>query len=197
MKTAIRPYQSSDIYRLYQICLETGASGEDATGTIDPELLGHIFAAPYVFADPSLCFIVTLDGWPGGYILGTDDSVRFAEWTETHWWPQVRAKYQVADQTDDRSKSLVKMIHRKVKNFPDYFADYPAHLHIDLVAPAQGQGYGTKLMATFLSSLRDRGVAGVHLGVGRGNQRAINWYPRFGFKVIFENDSEVVYGQRL
>ncbi|MFN3238422.1 MAG: GNAT family N-acetyltransferase [Pseudomonadales bacterium] len=198
MTIEIRPYQPSDIFQLYQICLQTGASGEDATGTIDPELLGHIYAAPYVFADPSLCFVITRGGWPSGYILGTSDSLGFQQWTEKHWWPQIRAKYDPGnDRLTARESALVRMIHQPVKGQPDYYHAYPAHLHIDLVKSVQSSGYGSKLMLRFLDALRTRRVPGVHLGVGKANQRAIDWYPKFGFEPIVETESEIVFGLQL
>ena len=43
----IRRYRSGDLRDLYRICLRTGKSGDDATALYrDPDLLGHIYAAP-------------------------------------------------------------------------------------------------------------------------------------------------------
>ncbi len=197
MSIEIRNYQSSDIYRLYDICLLTGNNGQDATGTIDPELLGHIFAAPYAMADPDLCFILTENGWPSGYILGTADSHGFNIWLETNWWPQLRQKYKANPHQDPRTRALIKSIHDQRILNPPYFEDYPAHLHIDLVANVQGAGHGANLMQTFLNTLQDRSVPGVHLGVSRANERATRWYPKFGFSVVHEDDTGIVFGLKL
>ena len=44
----IRGYRAGYLRDLYRICLQTGDSGTDATGLFrDPELLGHVNAAPY------------------------------------------------------------------------------------------------------------------------------------------------------
>lgn len=197
MSIEIRNYQSSDIFRLYEICLQTGKSGQDATGTIDSELLGHIYAAPYVHADPSLCFVLTDNGWPSGYILGTSDSNSFNQWLEANWWPQIRKKYPMSDTHDARTRNLVKMIHDSSIEGPPYFAEYPAHLHIDLVASVQGAGHGARMMEKYFEALTARAIPGVHLGVGRGNDRAVNWYPRFGFEVIFEDEHSLVFGLKF
>ena len=45
-------------------------------------------------------------------------------------------------------------------------AAFPAHLHIDIVASAQRQGLGTKLMEAQLAHLTELGAVGVHLGAG-------------------------------
>lgn len=197
MSIEIRSYQSSDLYRLYDICLLTGNNGQDATGSIDPELLGHIFAAPYAIAEPDLCFVLSENGWPSGYILGTADSLAFNHWLEANWWPQLRPKYRPDESQDPRTQGLVKFIHDT--HIPDhpYFQQYPAHLHIDLVSQVQGAGHGVKLMHTFLNTLRDKSVPGVHLGVSKANERATMWYPRFGFEVVHEDQSGTVYGLKL
>ena len=55
---------------------------------------------------------------------------------------------------------------------------YPAHLHIDLMARAQGSGNGKQMMATLLADLRARGVPGVHLGMSDVNHRAYAFYTK-------------------
>lgn len=78
MEFAIRPYHPTDLYSLYTICLRTADSGRDATALYrDPELMGHLFAAPYAVAEPDLCFILTADGTPSGYVLGARDTETF------------------------------------------------------------------------------------------------------------------------
>lgn len=197
MTDAIRPFHISDLYPLYRICLLTGADGGDASGTIDEEILGHFFAAPYAILEPELCFILTDFGVPVGYVLGTQDSHKFAEATEAKWWPHLREKYPLRDQ-DDRSREamMVKAIHSGYQA-PEISTEYPAHLHIDLLPEAQGRGLGREMVETFISALTDRGVRGLHLGVSKGNHRAMAWYPKLGFEVIEENSSGVTFGMKL
>ncbi|MCB1693538.1 MAG: GNAT family N-acetyltransferase [Pseudomonadales bacterium] len=191
---AIRQYHPSDLYMLYRICLETGADGDDATGTIDREILGHYFAAPYAVLDPALCFILTADGAPCGYILGTDDSVRFAERANEEWFPPLREKYPLRDRADEsREAMMVRAIHKGYTT-PPFVDRYPAHLHIDVLPVGQGQGQGPKLMERFLDAVRSRGAKGLHLGVSRGNTRATAWYPKLGFHTVVDSDTSLVYG---
>ncbi|MGB1253694.1 MAG: GNAT family N-acetyltransferase, partial [Candidatus Promineifilaceae bacterium] len=78
MSFDIRPFHPSDLPALYRICLLTGDNGDDATLKYsDPELLGHYFAAPYAVFEPELCFILTHEGQPVGYVLGCLDSAEF------------------------------------------------------------------------------------------------------------------------
>ena len=83
MKFDIRRYHITDLSSLYRICLLTGYNGKDATPFLkDTDLVGHLFAAPYAFFEPDLCFILVQDSIPSGYILGTTDSIRFNEQCE-------------------------------------------------------------------------------------------------------------------
>ena len=197
MTTEIRNFHSSDLFQLYQICLQTGANGEDATGLVEPELLGHLYAAPYAIREPELCYVVTVSGWPMGYILGTANTPEFNRWAEVHWWPDVRRKYPIAGAKDARQRAIIELLHRPAKPVPSYCREYPAQLHMDLLKPVQSGGHGSRLMEKFLTTLSHQNVVGVHLEVSKGNQRAAAWYPRFGFEVIEESKSRLVYGLKL
>ena len=74
MSFEIRPYHPTDMPALYRICLSTGKDGADAAPFVDdPDILGHLFAAPYAEYEPDLCFVLAHDGDPCGYVLGTRD----------------------------------------------------------------------------------------------------------------------------
>ncbi len=184
MAFAIRPFHPSDMPALYRICLLTGDSGGDASSMYrDGELLGHFYAAPYAVLEPDLCFILTRDGTPCGYVLGTRDSAAFEDATGARWLPVLRQRYPLpaADDTTPDA-AVIRRIHDG-RTDPKLI-DYPAHLHIDLLPEAQGHGNGRALMETFLNRLREIGVPGVHLGVSATNTRAVGFYERMGFHVI-------------
>ena len=47
---SLRPYRAGDLGHLYDVCIRTGDSGDDATGKLaQPELLGDIFVGPYYY----------------------------------------------------------------------------------------------------------------------------------------------------
>jgi ribosomal protein S18 acetylase RimI-like enzyme len=198
MSFAIRPYHPTDLYSLYEICLKTGYGGEDATDRYrDPQLLGHLYAAPYAVFEPDLCFVLTHADAPVGYILGTRDSPSFSERCESDWFPMLRRRYPLPP-AEDRSPDagIIRSIHQGHSVDPE-FADYPAHLHIDLLPIGQGQGWGRRMMQTFLDQLRALGVMGVHLGVGIHNQRAILFYERLGFHRVLVGTSWIGFGLKL
>ncbi|MCB0152506.1 MAG: GNAT family N-acetyltransferase, partial [Caldilineaceae bacterium] len=70
-------------------------------------------------------------------------------------------------------------------------------LHIDILPVGQGQGLGRRMMETFLDRLRALGVPGVHLGVGKRNPGAIQFYERMGFQPVIDADTWIGFGMRL
>jgi len=194
---AIRPYHPSDLCALYRICLLTGDSGKDASALYsDPELLGHYFAGPYAVLEPDLCFVLTHEGDPCGYVLGARDP-GFAARCEREWLPVLRARYSLPAPDDTSPDAhVVRLIHAGYPVHPE-LAAYPAHLHIDLLPVAQGKGWGRRLMETFLERLRDAGVPAVHLGVGTRNERAIGFYEAVGFHLVRRYEGWLALGMRL
>ncbi len=198
MSFALRPYHPSDLPALYRICLLTGDSGKDASALYrDPELLGHVYAAPYAHYEPELAFTLTQHGAPVGYVLGARDTAAFEARCEREWLPTLRARYAVPA-PDDHSPDagIIREIHRAHEpeaNDPHY----PAHLHIDLLPQAQGQGHGRRMIETLLARLRALGVPGVHLGVSARNSGAIAFYERVGFTRLKDWPWGFTYGMSL
>jgi ribosomal protein S18 acetylase RimI-like enzyme len=193
----IRPYENKDLEQLYNICLTTGKDGEDAKGTVDDEILGHIYAAPYAAFEPDLCFVLDKGGIAIGYVLGTRDSTAFAIACEQKWWPELRLKYPLHE-TDAGGPTalLTQRIHQGYR-VPTIATEYPAHLHIDLLPIAQGQGFGRKLIEEFINRLRDYSVPALHFGVSRINVNAIGFYKNLGFQIIEEFKTSYTFGLKL
>jgi ribosomal protein S18 acetylase RimI-like enzyme len=198
MEFKIRPYHPSDLSRLYDICVQTGDGGRDVTNEHpDPDVFGHFYAAPYAVLEPDLCFVLTSNGVPCGYILGTRDSEEFSRRLEQEWFPVLRERYPLPAAEDDSPAALmIRAIHRGYQPVPEV-ADYPAHLHIDLLPHAQGQGNGRRMMDSLLYRLRELRVTAIHLGVGKNNTRAAQFYSAMGFHVIMEYDWGYMMGRRL
>lgn len=182
----VRPFATCDLAGMYRVCLLTGDAGADATPVYrDPDLLGHVYAAPYPVADPSLTWVVTDDDGVVGYVVGTGDSQAFARWQEQAWWPPLRERYPLRPAVDGfRDHELWETVHHGATYDPAVTDRYPAHLHIDLLPRAQGRGLGRTLIETLAGALRERGVPGLHLGVAEQNTGAIAFYGRVGFREV-------------
>lgn len=180
----IRPYEPRDLERLYEICLRTGASGEDASElVVDPRLFGELYAAPYGVLEPEHAFVV--DDGAGravGYVLGALDTRAFEARCEAEWWPALRARHPIGSGANDLDELLVSLLHARHPADDDVVARYPSHLHIDLLPEAQGQGWGRALMTTVQDALRAAGSPGVHLGVSARNTRALAFYAHLGYE---------------
>lgn len=194
----IRPFHPSDLPALYRICLLTGDNGGDAsTLYADPDLLAHFYAGPYAVLAPDLCFVLTKAGVPVGYVLGVADSAEFAQACEAHWFPPLRGRYPMPPKADrSADANLIRLLHRgHVEDVRR--ADYPAHLHIDILPAGQGHGFGRKLLETLFQALRAKKVPGVYLGVSRANANAVGFYRKIGFSALESYPSAIVFGMRL
>jgi ribosomal protein S18 acetylase RimI-like enzyme len=199
MGPRIRAYRPGDEPALYEICLRTGDSGEDATEMYrDPNLLGEIYVGPYLRLAPTLSFVAEDDQGVAGYVLGAADTRAFELACEREWWPALRSRYALgvfpANSPDDR---LARLIHGPRETSEDVVDRYPAHLHIDLLPDLQGRGFGRRLLETLFDALRTGGVPAVHLGVGLANTRAIGFYERMGFTVVHRYTDSQIMARRL
>ncbi len=198
MDLRIRKYHPSDITTLYKICLLTSNKGNDVKEFKEyPDLLGHLFVGPYVTLEPELCFVLLKDYEPCGYILGTKNSNEFHNQCETKWFPPLRKRYMLPEQTDKTRLANIKRVLHKGHKPKDNFKLFPAHLHIDILPIAQGKGMGKKLMLEFMNELKRHDVQGLHLEVGKANTNAIDFYKHLGFDIIKEYEFSIAMGIRL
>ena len=196
----VPPFRLATLHDLpgaYRVCLQTGDSGRDATALYrDPDLLGHVFVGPYIVGEPDLARVVADDQGVGGYALAVADTRGFERWAEALWWPALRERYQpTAAGTADGE--IVRLIHRPSRADPAVVADYPAHLHIDLLERFRGRGLGRALIADLADALRSRGVPGVHLEVAADNPNAIAFYRHLAFRDVAAGSDSIVMGLRL
>jgi ribosomal protein S18 acetylase RimI-like enzyme len=187
----IRPFRAGDEPALYEVCLRTAASGEDATGHYDdPDLLGHVYVGPYLRLEPGFARVLADDDGPAGYVIGTPDTRAFEARCEHVWWPPLRRQYPPESYDEgNRDYRLVRLLYTPHTPPDDVVAEHPAHLHIDLLPRAQGQGHGRRLMTALLDRFRAAGAAGVHLGVSRANPRAIAFYDKLGFAPVADTST--------
>lgn len=197
--TTIREVRPEDRQACYDICLRTGDSGRDATGMYqDPALIGDVYAGPYLELPEGLGYVAVDDAGVAGYVLGTADTRAFEADCEAVWWPALRVKHPdpgLAPRTpEDR---LWRLVHHPPTAPADVVRSHPAHLHIDLLARLQGSRAGRTLMERILARFVAEGAGGVHLGVGRANERAVGFYRHLGFTTLAEDEHTLVLGRRL
>ena len=180
--SVIRPYRPSDRPAIYDICVRTADAGKDATGILsDDSLWGDLFAVPYVDRHPDLAWVVeSEDGRTIGYVVATDDTDAFYAWFRDEWWPAFHERYPRPADASTREERMIEYGYTRAPGADANAAEYPAHLHIDLLPETQGQGLGRALIETLFAELARRGVRGLHLGMDPGNTGAAAFYERLG-----------------
>lgn len=180
----IRPYRPSDRDAVYDVCLRTADAGGDGTPLYqqDPELPGDVFAGPYAFLEPDFAFVVDNGERVTGYVLGTPDTTRYVTAFRERWLPVAGPKHPEPDHEPvTPAEHAAWFLHHQHEILQPHIADYPAHLHIDLLPESQRQGLGRGLMTTILDAFRRAGAPAVHLAVVSTNTNAIAFYDRLGF----------------
>lgn len=180
----VEPARLHDLPGAYRVGLLTGDAGRDASGIVrDPDLLGHVYVGPYIVRGLDTQLVAVDGQGVAGYLLSADDTRAFEAWAEAEWWPPLRARYAaLADGSIDAE--LIGHIHAPARTPGDLVAEFPAHLHIDLLERTRGQGLGRTLIEHLLADLRGRGVPGVHLGVDSTNANSIGFYEHLGFREV-------------
>ena len=193
----LRPYRPADRAAVRIICIRTGASGQDATGTtVDDELLPDTFALPYVEYAPDLAFVVDDEEGAAGYVIAVADTADFVRWYRTEWMPRLQRRYASLDPSSS-TDSLVRMAFDPERMLTPEAREYPAHLHIDLLPSMQGRGLGRAMIERVCTELAARGVPGVHLVAAEENAGALAFYPRVGFAELSRAPGSVTFGRRL
>ena len=179
----IRRYQPDDLDELYTIAVLTGDGGDDATGLYaHPELLGHLFVAPFATYHPNLAFVAADAEGVAGYVLGAADVRTLTGVLEHEWWPDLRRRYPLDPASETPERWMIDLIHRPALAPDEILDQYPSEFHIDLLPRCQGHGAGRRLIDRLLGALSEAGSPGVHCGVDPRNERAIGFYTHLGFE---------------
>ena len=191
----IRRYRPDDRADVYDICLRTADDGGDAHELYarDLTLPGDLFAGPYVDLEPDFAFVLDDGERAAGYVLGTPDTAEFVRKLREVWVPKVGQDHPAP--TGERADHVDEMrdfLHHPERLIRPELADYPAHLHIDLLPHVQRAGWGRRLIYTLLDALHEAQVPRVYLGMVRTNTAARAFYDRLGFHPIDVADPGVI-----
>jgi GNAT superfamily N-acetyltransferase len=182
----IRGYRQADRLALYDICVRTADAGADARGLwAGDDLMPDLFLAPYLHLDPQLAFVLEDRGGVEGYVVGTADTPAFVARYRASWIPAMSDRYPVPTRpASTPDEEMVQLHHHPERLLLPELADYPAHLHINVLPSHQGGGYGRALMQVMMAALEAAGAPAVHVGMVTANTAARGFYDRLGWHEI-------------
>ncbi|KAG8706503.1 hypothetical protein FRC11_008180 [Ceratobasidium sp. 423] len=190
MPYSFRPVTPADRPILSRICLLTGDAGQSAEGQYHfPELLGLAYAEPYAVVSPWFGFFLVDEenGDVVGYIIGTPDTREFEKNIEKEWYEGLRGKYTkdpYPQGSTSADRHMINLIHKPDTAPEEVISVSRAHVHIDLLPVAQGQGWGTKLMSKAVEYLKQQGNDSLFVGIDSRNARARSFYLAIGFESV-------------
>jgi ribosomal protein S18 acetylase RimI-like enzyme len=186
VSASIRRYRASDRDDVYDVCVRTGGAGQGARGRYSTDdLLGDIYAGPYLHIAPEHAYVLDNGDRAVGYVIGTPSTREFVAAYLAEWLPRMRGTYAppAATPTSDEEQKLADMFRPEHMLRPE-LEPHPAHLHINLLPDYQGAGHGRELMTTFLESVAAVGARSCHLTVRAVNTGALRFYDRLGWRRI-------------
>ena len=200
-----RPAQHEDQDALYSVCLLSADAGyedpADARTFEDEQILGDVYVGPYLHYPDAVAFTLVDEAHPVGYLLAVPDTYQFDVWSESQWWPILRARYPKPPPRTREAWTgdqwAADLIHSPSKLPPAIVETYPAHFHIDLLASARGHGFAGDQVRELLALLKSGDIPGVHLRMESGNANARSFYEYLGFREITTLAGEVILGASL
>jgi len=154
---------------------------------------------------PDWCWV--LDDGSGkavGYVLCAPDTPAFVRQFRKDFL-NVAKEHGIDQPAESEAvKDLATQLRRDVfypenmlqSDFPSLVQQYPAHLHIDILASHQSQKWGYKMINMLLKKLQADQIPGVHLGMAAANHRAGRFYDRLGFERFSEMEEQGELGRK-
>ncbi|RYZ71807.1 MAG: GNAT family N-acetyltransferase [Proteobacteria bacterium] len=176
-----------------ETCCRTGDAGEPIAREREAFFL-KLWVEPYFRYSPDGAFIVERDGTRLGYLTGVWDTGAFEKLKKRSFARKIIGSWIL--KTIQRRKSSsdeLRWIRRSLKlekGPEECFSteiknqirrDFPAHLHMNCVTEARGQGLGRALFTAFIQELVRRKIPGVHVYCG-DHPRA--FYERMGMREL-------------
>ena len=149
--------QAAALERIEAIFFLSSASGGTLLGA-DREAFYRRWTGYYLAEHADLVLLSEKDGAVAGYLTGCDRSA-------------------------DAKPLFDDLFYYRA--FEDCYADYPAHLHINVHPDYRNSGIGADLVTAFETLCAARGCAGVHV-VTAASARNRAFYERLGYEAVSE-----------
>ena len=189
----IRPFVVSDRSAVRQIACDTADCGRPVERFFpDREIFADLLTRYYTDFEPESSW-VGVDGLQVvGYLNGCMDSHRHERVMRRRIGPALllralrRGVFLRPAAIRFMALNISLWISRGRSEPVDY-AEFPAHLHVNLRPGFRGHGLGRMLVETFVSHARSRKVRGIHASVREDNEKARAFFERLGFLELGRN----------
>jgi GNAT superfamily N-acetyltransferase len=209
----IRKYLLDDRSSVRQIAWDTAFIGKPASAFFhDKEFLQDLLTGYFTDYEPESCFVAESGGVVVGYLIGCRDSRILDRVSMKSVAPRLLMKL-FARNVLFHMKNIIFGLHmlksllKGELSAPDFSAQYPATLHINIADGFRRFGVGSRLMAEYLTYLKEHKVAGVRLATYsplagaffRSNGFTLLFQkPRTYFRYIAKNEVSVyIWGKKL
>lgn len=182
----IRPATPADRDALGRVAYATAYFGAPAERFFpDPGLFTDLWVGPYLDGVGCCNRVAESDERVVGYVIGTCDLYAYRRYI-VRVAPRLASRLVGAEYPRWRGclPYLVRLLRYPSRMAPT--EDFPAQLHLNVLAETRGQGVGSRLLDAHLACLERRGVGGVQLSTTRENEAAIRLYEKVGFEVRLE-----------
>ncbi len=191
---SIQDYKPKYRNQVIDICWKTGYMGDDAKPHFpDRYLFGLLFCLYYTDYEPENCFVAidTNSDKAVGYILSSLDSEIQEENFNKKIIPKIIFRmFSYSIWRYNQSFRIVwgwrKLQDDSALDKKTILSKYPSHLHIDVLDEYQRQGIGASLINNLENHLKVNGSKGVHLGTSSYNSKALPFYEKMGFELVYQ-----------
>lgn len=181
----IRQYRPEDKIALRRVCSVTAPAFSTDK---EKDALYAAYLDYYLDCESEYCFVAANDdGVPIGYVICAHDYGEYARRYFSRELPYSTKLLKSAPKVW-LSKKAEAALTKKVA------AEYPAHLHIDILPEGQRMGIGTALIDKLKEKLASSGIGGVYLVCSAKNEKGVNFYRKYGFKEVKKLPGSIVFG---
>lgn len=182
----VRPYEEKDKENVRFVCLNS--DGPCKLSKRGKNFILTTYCDYYIEKEGDNCFVAADENDKAiGYVICTQDYDEFEKCFLSEYLPRLKKR------EFKRRRSAL----RSIVPQSEHKAEYPAHLHIDVLPEYQRMGLGRKMTEALVAHLKEKGVKGVMLTVWIGNEKGRGFYEKYGFSLLEERKNVAVYGLKL
>lgn len=184
----IRKYKSQDRQALRRISYETSFLGKADDLFDEPEILADALTLYFTDSEPESCFVAVKSDKVIGYLIGAKNEQDMAKvaWFKIYprliWVAIIRGLF-LKQKTFRFLAGVFASYFKGEFAAPDFSAEYPAILHINVAYDCRGSGVGYHLIEAYCQYLQHNGVSSVRANTMSDSARV--FFEKCGFATLF------------